>query len=100
MPLTRGRKFTSWGDTSQVADHPAAEFSAVLHEQLQEQSGDFFLHDEDEETPDTGLLLSWMVVCTWQGSDGEKWITYHRRPGQAVWESRGLLSEALADLGG
>ena len=82
-------------------DHKA--LSDELHEVFQERSADFLgpddhLEDEGRETPATGFLTGFVLVCEWVGDDGEKWVTYHREPKQAIWLTRGLLSEALIDL--
>lgn len=77
------------------------QFTQSLHEDFQARADEFFIpsdHEDQEDTPDTGILTGWMLVCAWQGTDGEKWLTYHRQPGAASWETRGLLTEALTDL--
>lgn len=83
-----------------MAGDDVAQFSQGLSELFQQHAEDFLTagDNDDVDPPDTGLLMAWSVVCSWQGTDGERWITYHRRPGQTTWETRGLLTEAVADL--
>jgi thiamine kinase-like enzyme len=74
-----------------------------LAEWVQERAEDFLqtddhLEEEEVETPDSGVLLGFFITCEWVGTDGGKWLTYHRPRDQAVWATRGLLSEALHDL--
>ena len=54
--------------------------------------------DDDDETPSTGVLTAWFLVCEWAADDGDHWLTYHMDNQQPVWLSRGMLSEAISDM--
>jgi hypothetical protein len=83
-----------------VSTDEVKAFAGRLHEGFQATAADFFIpgDESDEETPETGVLTEWFLVCGWTGSDGGRWVTYHRCPGQPQWTSRGLLLEAVGDL--
>lgn len=84
-----------------MSSEATKEFCDELHGHFQENAEGFFIPGDEvdaELPPESGVLVSWIVVAAWQGTDGERWITYHRRRDQPIWESRGLLSEAIHDL--
>ena len=77
------------------------EFVTSLAGYFQSRAADFFMpedEDGDREIPETGVLCGWVLVAEWMGDDGERWMTTNRPPAQAMWLTRGLLSEAIGDL--
>ena len=86
-----------------MANDTHEQLSEDLDWWIQGRSGEFLAQDDHQEeagqeTPSTGILTGFTIVCEWVGDDGEKWLTYHRKNGQAVWLTRGLHAEALTDL--
>lgn len=84
-----------------MADDDIHALAASLHEHLQQEAERFLTAADDQtdlELPDTGVLTGWFLVTEWHGTDNQPWLTYHWKPGQPQWLSRGLLAEAQTDL--
>lgn len=56
--------------------------------------------EADDEMPDAGVVVGWVIVAEWQGSDGQRWLskvsadaTGERR--LPDWTERGLCAEVI-----
>lgn len=47
----------------------------------------------------TSMCTGYAVVAQWSDLDGNVWMTTNAPTNQAQWLTRGLLAEALSDLG-
>lgn len=69
-----------------------SEHERRLHEAIQAEAEHLVERDpENEHLPETAVLVNWILVSEWAGSDGGVWMTELHSESLAYWQSIGLL---------
>lgn len=67
----------------------------VVDAAIQETSGDI----AEASGANGAICTGWFLVSEWSDTAGQPWMSVMNSAGLTTWRARGLLSEAINDLG-
>lgn len=65
-----------------------------IHAAIQAEDGIALEGEPEQDAPGGGVLVGWVLVAEWMGTDGERWLS-RLAMDLPSWQVRGYLNEAL-----